>query len=159
MNNSAKVAVLFSIVLLTGCTGAGSILPSSADQPIKIESEPAGADVYVMGEMIGATPLQITREEVFPRNYPKGRESLYGRVVIRKDGCADFSSTISTEVGRKGLHAKLDCTDKTPASSREMPTAGETVERRLQKIKDLLNKGLITEDEARQTRERILNEL
>ena len=134
---------------------------------IKIESEPSGADIYVMGENVGVTPLQISHKDVFPNIYPKVKESVYGRVTLRKSGCADFTRTISGEISSNGLHAKLDCKDRSPSSpvtsspipSGVAPPFSETVEQRLGKIKDFLNKGLITEEEAKKTRARILDDL
>jgi len=122
----------------------------------RIAATNALSDVYAMGEKIGVTPLQLNRDKVFPNLYAKEKESLYGRVTLRKAGCLDFTRTISTEIGNNGLHAQMDCGDKNPAAA---PHTSETVEQRLDKIKDLLNKGLITEDEAKQARERILKEL
>ena len=112
-----------------------------------------------MGEKVGVTPLQISRKDVFPNTYPSNKESVYGRITLKKEGCSDFTRTVSAEIGNAGLHAKLDCGDTNPASSRDAPRNSETVEQRLDKIKDLLNKGLITEEEAKKARERILNEL
>jgi hypothetical protein len=112
------------------------------------------------------TPIQISRKDVFPNTYPREKVSEYGRVTIRKAGCADLTRTISGEIGSNGLRAKLDCGDTHPASPPAISTqpsstqtSGETAEQRLGKIRDLLNKGLITEDEAKKARERILNEL
>ncbi len=119
-----------------------------------------------MGAKAGVTPLQLTREDVFPNLYPKDKESLYGRVTLRKSGCADFTTTVSSQVSSYGLHAKLDCGGDKPAPAAAAGVSGissgsssETAEQRLGKIKELLDKGLITEEEAKKARERILNEL
>jgi len=159
LKHTKKILALFSLLLAAGCSsagGAGNLFAVAGDKPIKLESIPPGADVYVMGEKVGVTPLQISRDKVFPNLYPKEKESLYGRVTLRKAGCLDFTRTISTEIGNNGLHAQLDCGDKNPAAA---PRNSETVEQRLDKIKELQSKGLITEDEAKQARERILKEL
>ena len=160
-----KVLVVLCLVFIAGCSSKGGmsdLFPPAGDNAIMIESAPSGAVVYVMGEEVGVTPLQIKRDDVFPNVYPKEKFSVYGRVMLKKEGCADFTRTVSTEISSKGLHAKLDCKNTNPAlpnTAGEAPHAGETVEQRLEKIKDLLSKGLITEEEARKTRERILNEL
>jgi cytochrome c-type biogenesis protein CcmH/NrfG len=39
------------------------------------------------------------------------------------------------------------------------PRMSKTVEQRLEEIKDLQNKGLITDDEAKKAREHVLNDL
>jgi len=159
LKHTKKTLALFSLLLAAGCSsagGTGNLFAAAGDKPIKIESIPPGADVYVMGEKVGVTPLDISRDNVFPNRYPREKESLYGKVTLRKAGCLDFTRTISTEIGNNGLHAQLDCGDKNPAAASR---TSETVEQRLDKIKELQNKGLISEDEAKKARARILNEL
>lgn len=142
--------------------GTGNLFPAAGDNPIKIESDPSGAAVYVMGEKVGVTPLQISKKDVFPNTYPKEKESVYGRVTLRKEGCSDLTRTVNAEISNGGLRAQLVCGDIKPASPRtsgDVPRISETAEQRLGKIKDLLNKGLITEEEAKKARERVLNDL
>ncbi|MGA7749127.1 MAG: PEGA domain-containing protein [Gallionella sp.] len=165
LKHSGKAFALFGLLLAAGCSSMGStgnLFPSAGDNPIKIESDPSGAAVYVMGEKIGMTPLNISRKDVFPNTYPKEKESLFGTVTLKKAGCSDFTRTVSPKLIDDGLRAQLDCGDIKPASSeisREVPHISETIEQRLGKIKDLLNKGLITEEEAKKARERVLNDL
>ncbi|MGA8864633.1 MAG: PEGA domain-containing protein [Gallionella sp.] len=137
-----------------------------------MESDPSGATVYVMGENIGVTPVEISQKDVFPTVYPGDKVSLYGKVTLRKAGCADLTKTINGNIIANGLRAKLDCANPAavapapalpasaaPAPSVVPPPAKETVEQRLDKIKELLDKGLISDDEAKKARARILNEL
>jgi hypothetical protein len=175
LKQSGKALALVSLLLAAGCSSKGGVndlFPPAGDNPIKIESEPTGAEVYVMGEKVGVTPFQITSKDVFPNIYPKEKISVYGRVTIKKAGCADFTRTVSAEISNIGLRAKLDCGDMNPApattsstlkssatTSGDAPRSSETVEQRLDKIKELLNKGSISEEEAKKARERILNEL
>jgi hypothetical protein len=166
LKRSGKALALFNLLLAAGCSSMGGVsndvgnfFPSTAENPIKIESDPSGATVYVMGEKVGVTPLKISHKDVFPNTYPKEKESLYGRVTLKKAGCSDFTKTVNAEIINVGL---LDCGDMNPASSRtsrDAPRINETVEQRLDKIKDLLNKGLITEEEAKKAREHVLNDL
>ena len=162
LKHSAKSLVIFNLLLLAGCSAGGSMFAAAGEKPIKIESIPPGADVYVMGEKVGETPFQISRDKVFPHLYPREKESLYGKVTLRKPGCLDFTRTISTDIGNYGLHAQLDCGDtySSPSAAHvSAPPASETVEQRLNKIKELQRKGLITEEEAKKAREHILNDL
>jgi hypothetical protein len=131
---------------------------AAGEKPITIESIPPGADVYVMGEKVGETPFQISRDKIFPHLYPKEKESLYGKVTLRKAGCLDFTRPISTAIGDYGLHAQLDCGSSAPSATARAAPSG-TVEQRLDKIKELQGKGLITEEEAKKAREHILNDL
>ena len=162
LKQTGRTVVIFSLMLAAGCSstgGAGNLFPAVGDKPIKIESIPTGAEVYVMGENIGMTPFQISHEDVFPNIYPHEKESLYGRVTLKKAGCADLTRTISTEISSNGLRAQLDCKDSSPKQSGAAPVVSETIEQRLNRIKDLQSKGLITDEEAKRARERILNEL
>jgi hypothetical protein len=110
----------------------------------------------VMGEKLGVTPLKISHQDVFPNIYPKEKLSLYGRVTLKKSGCSDFTRTVSSEISNGGLSAQLDCVNMNPTSSSH---SSENLEQRLDKIKELLNKGLISEEEAKKARERVLNDL
>ena len=168
LKRKGKVFAIFMLLLATGCSsmgnmskGAGNLFPS-VENTIKIESEPSGAEIYVMGEKVGVTPLHISPKDVFPITYRKEQESLYGRVILKKAGCSDFTSTISTEISHAGLRAQLDCGDMNPSltrTPRDAPRINESVEQRLDKIRDLLNKGLITDEEAKSARARVLTDL
>jgi PEGA domain len=161
LKRSAKAFLLFNLLFAAGCTSTkpGDLFPSAGNNPIKVESVPSGADAYVMGEKVGVTPLEISRKDVFPNIYPGNKESVYGRITVKKDGCSDYTRTVSAEISNGGLHAKLDCGDMNPAFPGTATHSGETVEQRLDKIKDLLSKGLITEEEAKKARARVLNDL
>jgi hypothetical protein len=164
LRRSGYALAFFNLLLVAGCSSAGgsNLFPPAGNNPIKIESVPSGAEVYVMGEKVGVTPLQINSQDVFPNTYPRNKESEYGRITLKKAGCSDFTRTVSGDISSAGLHAKLDCGNNNPASpgtTAEAPRSSDTVEQRLDKIKDLLSKGLITEEEAKKARERILNEL
>jgi hypothetical protein len=164
LKRSGKVLALFNLLLVAACSSIGSsnLFPSASENAIKVESEPSGAEVYVMGDKIGVTPIQVSQKDVFPNTYSKEKESMYGRITLKKVGCADYTRTVSVEISSVGLRAQLECGDMYPAMSRasgKAPRISETVEQRLDKIKDLLSKGLITEDEARKARERVLNDL
>ena len=111
-----------------------------------------------MGEKVGVTPLKISHQDVFPNIYPREKLSLYGRVTLKKAGCSDFTRTVNSEISNGGLRAQLDCVSMSPASSRAFMEA-PNLEQRLDKIKELLNKGLISEEEAKKARERVLNDL
>lgn len=157
---TAKAFAIFNLLLVAGCSATGNYFPAAGDNPFKVESEPTGAAVYVMGEKIGETPIMISHKDVFPNIYPREKESVYGRITLKKEGCLDLTRTVSAEISNAGLRARLDCGDLSPApAGAGLPRNSETVEQRLDKIKDLLSKGLITEEEAKKARERILSDL
>lgn len=164
-NGLRKAPALFGLLLAAGCSSTGSLgnllqAQAAGNNPIKIESDPTGADVFVMGEKIGVTPLEINPNVVFPTTYPKEKESLYGKVTLKRAGCSDVTKDIDIKTTNVGLHAQLQCGDIAPVRMpKEAPGTSQSVEQRLQRIKDLLDKGLITEEEAKKARERVLNDL
>lgn len=168
LKNSGRALALCGLMYTAASPSAyganftmGDLFPSAGNKAIKIESDPPGATVYVMGQDRGVTPLSISNTDVFPNTYPRDKQSLYGKVVIKKAGCTDVTRTVSSDVIDAGLRVKLECGDLDPVSraSGNAPPANETVEQRLEKIKDLLSKGLISEEEAKKARERIINNL
>jgi hypothetical protein len=196
-----KYTAPIALALLAGCatldkTGDSvkNLFSGTGQDSIRIESEPSGAAVYVMGKNVGTTPLSISSKDVFPLTYPKEKESLYGSVTLIKSGCADYTKPVSARVLDKGLKATLACNDAAPVAPRAAPAASaaaapaqmtgqaqpavpaavpaaapaatpaaaaasDAVEQRLEKIKRLLDRGLINEDEAKKARERVLNDL
>lgn len=168
-----KALALFPLLLVAGCSSMdgvehdiGNMFQSNTNNPIRIQSVPPGADVYVMGEKVGMTPLKLDQKAVFPNTYPKEKESLYGKVTLKKAGCSDYVKTVNSKIMDVGLKATLDCGQSAPqyqqgsAPQYSMPARmSKTVEQRLEEIKDLQSKGLITEDEARKAREHVLNDL
>jgi hypothetical protein len=160
------------IALASGCAPMGA-KPGRVD----VTSDPAGADVYAMDSKVGVTPLTLDQDVIFPLTYPSEKRALYGVVELRKAGCADARQSVSTRALARGIHVKLDCgaaSPATPASSRAQPAPPPVnaqvpptpaakekpgVELRLRQVKDLRDKGLITEQEAQEIRQRILDEL
>ena len=128
---------------------------------ISVESDPSGAEVYVMGQKVGITPLEVRQIDVFPLTYTPDQQDLYGRIVLKKEGCKEHRQPISTRVYAKGAKIKLDCGTTTDATKETRPAAPETssVENRLRQLKDLREKGLITDEEEKNIRQRILKDL
>lgn len=168
---------LLVITLAPGCAPMGA-----KPGRVEVTSEPAGADVYAMGSKVGVTPLTLDQDVVFPLTYPAEKQTLYGVIELRKAGCADARQGVSTRALARGIHVRLDCgeaaTAEKPAPSEMQPapaltpvpaggqvaptaTPKETsgIEQRLRQVKDLRDKGLITEQEAQEIRRRILDEL
>jgi len=164
-----SVFLLFALLLAGGCSPLNTESRDSAnlgaskspmDFAIKIDSEPPGADVFAMGEKIGTTPIVISSTDVFPTQYPKEKEAFYGKLIFRKTGCADLTRTVDRKLVL--LRAQLECgrpSAVAPEKPKVSPDSGENAEQRLTRIKELLDKGLITEEEARRARERVINEL
>ena len=137
-----------ALTLASGCAALGA-QPSR----VGITSDPPGAEVYVMGGSVGLTPLTLDENTIFPLTYPSEKQALYGAVELRKPGCSNAVQRVGTRALDKGVHVKLDCA--------EVPVATEklSIESRLKQLRELRDKGLITEQEAREIRQRILGEL
>ncbi len=143
------------LAYLQGCAP----LRSNPDM-ISVESNPSGAEVYVMGKKVGITPLEVRQIDVFPLTYSPEQQSLYGTIVLRHVGCQDYTQRVTATAYGRGVKAKLDCVQKPAETTRtEQKDADASIENRLQKVKELQDKGLITEEEAKATRRRILEGL
>lgn len=156
-------------VLLAGqhaaATTAGGLL---ATRGIAIDSTPAGAAVYVIGGKAGVTPLTITERDIYPNTYPEDRAQMYGKVFIKKPGCADYSRRLTLEDIDRGVHARLECATaamelpaQAGATGEQTPAGGGTAaQRRLEQIRvlqELLDDGILSADEERGIRRRILD--
>ncbi len=150
------VTVLLAAILSPACATLGS-----HPGQINVTSEPAGAEVYVMGEKLGVTPLTVNQNAVFPPAFPAEKQALYGNIELRKPGCKDSVQPVSTRVLAKGVHIRLECEGGeggSPAALRQAEP-GASMESRLRRVQELRDKGLITDQEARDIRQRLLNEL
>jgi hypothetical protein len=160
------LAAPLSAAVIAGCASVGA-KPGRVD----VTSEPPGAEVYVMGERAGVTPLTLEQARVFPLTYPSEKQALYGKVELRKAGCQPAVRAVSTGAVAEGIRVMLDCggarqppaqtqPNPVPPSATPAATAQKTgVDQRLRQVRDLLEQGLITEQEAHEIRMRILNEL
>lgn len=143
-------------LLLTAALSGCAAMPKDASI-IPVDSDPPGATVYVLDKAYGTTPLALRHQDVFPVTYDPAKQHLYGRIVLRKEGCQEHTQSVSTKVYARGMSIKLDC----GSAGAGQPTAPPptTVESRLHQLKDLREQGLVTEEEAREIRQRILNDL
>ncbi len=157
------------VLLFQGC----ATTPSLSEQRVHVESEPSGANVYVMGRMVGHTPIHLDQGQVFPLTYSADQEQAYGKVVLRKAGCGSHEQRVSAVDVSNGIRAKLECGNALAPRTRAEPghdaaspkrpgdeaPAGPSVRSRLLRLNRLREDGLITEREYRETRQRILDEL
>lgn len=151
------IPTLFVTTLLSGCAG-DSLMPQSIDH-FAVASEPSGATVYAMGNVVGTTPLELSTNQVFPVTYPYELQSKYGKVELTYPGCEPYSRTVSNSVLANGLKAKLNCPQAAAPAAIAAPAPTMDVETRLRKLKGLFDEGLITEEEYNNKRQAILQEL
>ena len=164
------LGVLAGTALLSACAGTGSLSDNAAGR-ITVASDPAGAMAYADGAELGATPLQIVPGTHFRSGFMGLSYRYVGKLSIKKAGCETWSTEVNDYILSKDIHAKLKCdpnyqpptasspaTGNTAGASAPPAPLGSPVER-LERIETLHKKGLISEDEYKQLRARILDKL
>ena len=141
--------------------------------PVNIRSEPSGANVLADGKLIGTTPMQIRTDRVFPAKRRGLDWQREGTLTLERTGCAPKTLEVDNELLKRSLNVDLECRPDAPAvvaaptavpASRSaatrasMPTGGSTAER-LEELEELRRKNLVTEQEYRSIRKRILDQL
>jgi hypothetical protein len=147
---------LFVATLVTGC--AGDTLSLQSSDRFAVTSQPSGATVYAMGNVVGTTPLELSTSQVFPVTFPYEVQSKYGKIELTHPGCKPYSRSVSGSVLANGLDAKLDCA-QAPQPAAIVTVGSAYIEERLRKLKNLFDEGLITEEEYSSKRQSILQEL
>ena len=98
---------------VTGLLGALLALPAPAQQPslqqLRIESDPPGAEVLLIGGSAGHTPLSVGERAIYPNDYSDEQAPLYGLVTLRRAGCATHVQRVTLEDIERGMHVTLDC--------------------------------------------------
>ena len=161
-----RLSMLFiaATVLLPACAG-----PSVKQQePPSVTSTPSGADVYANGKKLGVTPLHYRLHTAFPAGWKNMMFQAQGVLMVKRDGCEDYTLEVNDYVLSRPVHAELVCGENIGPVSVQEPeppggvtgaATGDGVESRLKQLEDLFNRGIITESEYKTTRERMLNEL
>ena len=153
-----KIVVSFSaIIFLSACNGNGLMLKNNSEIPVT--SEPSAALVYVMGKLIGTTPMVVSTKSIYPVTYAQENTKNYGRITLRHKSCADQVLTVSAQMISDGVKAKLDCPDNDEDVIKEKSLPDKSVKQRLQELQALKNEGLINEDEYLRIRNSILESL
>lgn len=163
--------LLLSSAVLAGCGGSAGIKLREA---VLIETVPPGAQVKVSGRDIGTTPLTADLDKEFPRHWTARVKSddegfaFYRRLEtldLKKDGCETYTQQIGETDLARDIKITLKCypnfqpaTVAAPGAA-PAPTPVVGIEQRLRTLEDLKAKGLITEDEYRVQRQRILDGL
>lgn len=143
-----------------------------------VDSQPPGAQVHTITGRQGVTPAFVSERDVYPNTYPPDRQALYGKVILRKAGCTEYTKRITLDDIREGLNAKLECepaprpaaeaADQTPRPAstaqarprRPEPNKENPPQRRLRQLRvleELREEGLLSAEEERTIRRRILS--
>jgi len=185
MTQARLLLTIVLTALIAGCNAIDSItVDGGADPDIQITSEPPGATVYLMDTKAGVTPMVVNERDLYPVSYTPETEKYYGKIILRKEGCKEFSRRLTRSDVYKGLVARLDChagatnepvqeplpevqstvvsapvpakkphpEDPVPA-----PSAPEQQLEQLRILQQLQDAGVLTEDEEKKLRKRILS--
>ena len=164
-----RILISGLLVLLQAC-GTAPVREATPN----VTSTPSGASVFANGVKLGNTPLSVNLFKAFPTSWSGWQLSATGVLSIRKPGCEDFNLKVNDAVLSRPIHARLKCR-KAAAKSRgrhmpvrhkkqlppapAKPSYSRDIERRLKELSRLHRKGVITDEEYRATRQRILGEL
>ena len=167
MRNQKRL-VISAVIILQGCSGTAV----KEEGPANVTSNPSGAEVYANGEKLGVTPLHYKLYKAFPAGWKNMMYQAQGVLMVKMDGCGDFTLQVNDYVLSNPIHADLVCSDEitpeveTTVNQEVKSPVGETIaspqseiENRLNELEDLYGRGVITMEEYRETRERILNEI
>jgi hypothetical protein len=155
---------------LSGCAGMDNSSPIQAGK-IRITSEPAGAIAYADGAEIGTTPLDIVPGTHFRSGFVGLSYRYTGKLTLKKAGCETWSTEVNDAILSKDVHASLKCDPNdspastsapaagTPSAPVSNPPQGDQYIERLERIESLRKKGLISDEEYRQLRARIIEKL
>jgi hypothetical protein len=142
------------------------------ERPADVTSSPTGATVYANGEKLGITPLHYKLYKVFPAGWKDMMFQAQGVLVVKMNGCNDYILNVNDYILSKPVHVELECDnadkselkrstqqDAGAASQQRVVLPRNEVETRLKRLESLYEDGVITEDEYKATRKRILDEL
>jgi len=134
---------------------------------VNVDSVPSGANVIADGKHIGTTPMQFSAEEVFPAHWYSGSYMVKGSLELEKEGCNKMEMSVNDFVLSKDINKTLDCKQdlvikegaEAPVVDSSSTKTEKDVEERLNQLKDIYEKDLITKEEYQEQRLRILNQL
>ncbi|MBT3203673.1 MAG: SHOCT domain-containing protein [Gammaproteobacteria bacterium] len=151
------ITYLLWIPLISSCSGIP--LLSEHKNNIPVDSIPTGASIYVMGKFHSTTPSVVNQYSIHPITYNKEDESLYGRITIKHEGCQEKSVIVNSQIISSGLKTTLDCTEKTQTVTKQQDNTDKSVVQRLQQLQTLKDEKLISDEEFREIRIRILDSI
>jgi hypothetical protein len=163
-HSMSRLGLLAVATVLSGYAGMANSSETQGGQ-IRIISEPAGAVAYADGTELGVTPLDIAPGDHFRSGFVGFSYRYYGKLAIKKAGCETWSTEVNDNILSKDVHAKLKCDPNyQPAASGTGSAASgshstDPMIERLERIETLHKKGLISDEEYKQLRGRIIEKL
>lgn len=148
--------IISAIILLQGCSGS---LVKQQD-PADVTSNPSGAAVYADGMKLGETPLRYKLYKAFSASWKDAIYQAQGVLMVKMDGCEDYTLQVNDDILSKPIHAELNCSEASKSEeSTPVETPDSSTEKRLEELEALYKNGVITKDEYRVNRERILSDI
>jgi len=147
-----------SMVYLAAC---------GSNRLVTIDSSPQGANVIADGKKIGVTPIEIMPDDVFPPRWIGSSYMVKGKLELIKQDCEPLSMEVNDYVLSQPVSMDLKCTAQSkvapavaaePGSPAKQATKNN-LEERLEQLQGLHDKGLISDQEYQNQRQRILSEL
>lgn len=130
---------------------------------INVTSDPQGATVLASGKELGRTPLFLPAG-TFPTKMVNLIYRPVGTLTLKRPGCRTHDIEVNEKVLSKDIHVALECgpayaVEEPPRPAAPPAATGGSTARRLRELNKLRDEGLITEEEYRSVRKRILDEL
>ena len=152
----ATIMISSALFLLQGCAG----FSAKQDKPASVTSTPSGATVFANILELGKTPLKHNLYDAFPGGWQNSIYQAQGVLIVKKEGCKDYTLKVGDLILSKPIHAELECSEVSkPVKMTPVNVPRSSTEQRLKDAEALFKKGLITKEEYQKTRERILSEL
>jgi hypothetical protein len=170
MSRLSTVPAVFAALLLSACAAGDYNGPRSS---ITIDSQPQGAQVHAGERALGRTPVTIVLDDVFPKRWTSRTEkdeegfAFYrrlGTLSFTKGGCEPYTMSVDSDTLREDISVTLTCDPnyQPPAAAKDAEPSDATtgaIEQRLRRLDELRARGLLTEEEYRTQRQRILSDL
>lgn len=171
-----------AVLLLSALFAVPAVAADVSLRKLRIQTEPPGAEVLLIGGKAGHTPLTISERALYPNDYRDDQAHLYGTVTLRRAGCATVVHRVTLDDLGQGLNVTLDCgvpsavraasagkpetpvADASPQPTVPLAASGATATeavsqrrlRQLQVLQELLDEGLIDSAEEQRIRRRLL---
>jgi hypothetical protein len=159
-----RLGLLAIATVLSGHAGMAS--SNETGGRIRITSEPAGAAAFADGTELGVTPLEIVPGEHFRSGFVGFSYRYYGKLAVKKAGCETRSTEVNDNILSRDMHVKLKCdpnfrpvTPSTGANPVSGQRSGDPMIDRLERIETLHKKGLISDEEYKRLRTRVIEKL
>ncbi|MDX2462921.1 MAG: hypothetical protein QNK31_00285, partial [Porticoccus sp.] len=103
--HKVTTTIISTVFLLQGCSG----LSTTQEKPPSVTSSPSGAAVFANILELGQTPLQANLYEAFPAGWQSSIYQAQGVLIVKKDGCKDYTLKVNDLILSKPIHAELEC--------------------------------------------------